>query len=729
MNRALAAAVLQCLALAGAAHGLEGRVVLKEGAVPVADAEVSVLGRSGHVLSDAEGRFQLTPSPRPPFEVLVVLPGGRYARPIRVGTLSDAPLTLEVEWQIEESVTVTAGAAPSVEGGPASGVTLLAGRDLVTRMPENLAQTLENVAGASSVSEGHAAVPAVRGLSGGRTLILIDGARVTAERRVGPSATYVDPAGVLEAVEVSRGPGGVAYGSDAFGGVIQMRTRRAEPGTPYGARFEGALGAGTPQQRAALVLTKGLSRGGVLASGHYRNFDDWTSPEGEVENSGARDQGFLVRGDHMLGGGLFSAALQGDYGRDIERPRSNSQTVPFYYPEESSNRLTLGWERGVTGSLSKLGVTGFLGTYSLVTDQDRHATASSPRSIERADVSARDFHLRGYAQKPLGGARLEAGLDVNGRFDLEAHEIRVRYDASGQVAETSDFVSIEDARRTDSGLYASVEVPVGGAVSLAGGLRGDLVSTRNEGGYFGDRSTDNGAVSGFAAVTAGPFSGFSATAQVARGFRDPTLSDRYFRGPTGRGFITGNPALDPETSLQVDLALRYSSGGFRAAAYAYEYRIDDLIERYQTEADFFFFRNRGEARLRGIEGEVQAGLPAGFSVELTAHSLRGEVLDDDTGMDGIPPATVTLRLRKAFGPAWAWVRTAAYGRLDHPGPTEEERPGYALLDASAGVRLGDKAEISLLGRNLLDKAYLVSPDGRAVLAPGVSVLGSLRLQF
>ena len=69
--------------------------------------------------------------------------------------------------------------------------------------------------------------------------------------------------------------------------------------------------------------------------GHYRNFDDWESPEGEVPNSGARDQGFLVRFDHVLGGGLFSLGWQSDFGRDIERPRNNSQTVRFYYPRRT----------------------------------------------------------------------------------------------------------------------------------------------------------------------------------------------------------------------------------------------------------------------------------------------------------------------------------------------------------------------------------------------------------
>ena len=538
----------------------------------------------------------------------------------------------------------------------------------------------------------------------------------------------MDPV-VLEAVEVARGPGAVAYGSDAFGGVIQMRTRRAAPGTPFGGNFEGSLGAGTPQQRAAVALTKGFERGGLLLAGHYRNFENWTSPEGEVGNSGARDQGFLARFGHLVGGGLFSVAWQSDFGRDIERPRTNSQTVRFSYPTEDSHRLTLAWERGRTGAFSKVGVSGFLGRYALVTDQDRFASASQPRSLERADVSASDFHLSGYAQKPLGSARFEAGLDLNGRANLEALEIRVRYDEAGQEASSTEIVSIEEARRVDAGVYASVEAPVGRALSLSGGLRGDAVGTRNQGGYFGDRETDNGTVSGFAAVTAGPFSGFSATAQVARGFRDPTLSDRYYRGPTGRGFITGNPDLDPETSLQLDLTLRYSSGGFRAAVYAYEYRIDDLVERYQAAPDFFFFRNRGEARIRGIEAEVQARLPARFSLELTGHLLRGEALDDGTGLDGIPPATLTARLRRDFGRAWAWVRTAAYGRLDRPGPHRGRSvPGTRSSTPRPGC-VSARPRSRLLGRNLLDEAYLVSPDSRAVLAPGLTGVVSLGVRF
>src|SRR5690606_34362335 len=145
---------------------------------------------------------------------------------------------------------------------------------------------VENVAGVNQVSEGHAAVPVVRGLARGRTLILIDGARVTSERRVGPSATFMDPA-MLDGVEVARGPGSVAYGSDAFGGVISVRTRRVAPDSPWGFEFSGTLGAaGLPEQRVAAQVSKGLPEGSVLFAVHARDADDWESPEGEVLNSG-----------------------------------------------------------------------------------------------------------------------------------------------------------------------------------------------------------------------------------------------------------------------------------------------------------------------------------------------------------------------------------------------------------------------------------------------------------
>ncbi len=710
------------LGLAGDAEeasAFEGRVVLKTSGKPVVGAEVVVLGTNVTQITGEGGVFTWEPTPVPPFEVLVVLPGGRYMRPFTVAAIpAEGPVSIEVEPIAEESVIVTAGAAPTIEATPGNGTTIVPKQDIESRQPLNLTQAVENVAGVSSVSEGQAAVPAIRGLARGRSLILLDGARVSSERRVGPSATYVDPF-VLDGVEVARGPGSVAYGSDAFGGVISARTLAVAPGGPLRVEATGDYGVGVPGGRVGASVSSPLgAEGGLLVAGHYRSYGNWDSPDGEVINSGFRDSGVLVRASHLVGPGTLTAGWQGDYGRDIDRPRNNSDVVRFYYPEENSSRFTLSWDGQPFAGFSRVGFVGLIGSYDQITDQYRFPTSSTPASVERADVSASDFQARGFAERFFGPVRVELGLDVNGRYGLHALDVAIRY--TDPIQERVN-VSVDDAHRTDAAGYLTAEASLVKALTLSGGVRYDSVTTSNEGGYFGDRSTSNGAVSGSVALTAGSFGGFSATGQFSHGFRDPVLSDRYFRGPSGRGFITGNPDLEPETADQWDVALRYNGSGFRTAFYMYDYTISDLIERYAGEnPDDFFFRNRGEAKLRGLELEVQVDLPGELAVALAAQIERGETVDDGRPIDDIPPESLNLQLRKGFGPAFVQARGVVYGGDDHPGPTERARPGYGLLDLGGGYRFGESFELQAYVRNVLDKLYLVSPDARAVPAPGIS---------
>ncbi|HSL22239.1 MAG TPA: TonB-dependent receptor [Vicinamibacterales bacterium] len=721
---------LACIAgHASVALALEGRVVDQRNGRPITNAEVSILGRPGATITDEDGRFSWKPDPVPPFEVLVVLPGGRVLKPVLVESLGQGqPLLIEVTALVEESVTVT-GSAPSIEAPSASGTTLLTARDLQSRQPATLVQALETTPGVAVVSEGHAAVPALRGLARGRTLILLDGARVTSERRVGPSATFLDPF-ALEGVEVARGPGSVAYGSDAFGGVIYARTRRPEPGAPL--RFRGLFGGGVgiPQGRVGGEVSKGFAGGGVLLLGHYRLLDDYRSPVGDVLNSGARDLGVLARAEGKVGGGSLSAGWQSDFSRDVERPRNNSNLVRFYYPEETSHRATIAYDRRSLAGFHLVSLSSFFGRHQVVTDQDRFATETRPRSIERADIVANDFHVRGIAERHMAAVKVETGAEVNGRYGLRAVDATVNFDLAGAQAGIAETLSVDGARRIASGAYITVETALRPALVVSGGARGDRVTTSNRGAYFGDRSTANAAFSGVASVTAGPHAGWSATAQIARGFRDPLLSDRYFRGPSGRGFITGFPDLRPETSLQLDLALRYTGRWFRVAGYAYQYRITDLIERYETTPDNFLFRNRGRARLRGIEAEAQVGLGAGWGLELTAQLARGLALDDGAPLDDIAPPMVSALLRREIsGGGYAQLRAAAFGRDTRPGPTERDMPGYAVLDASAGIPLTSRLEVQVSARNMLDKEYLASPDPRTVPAPGASVLVSALVRW
>ena len=307
LSSALVVALFVPAAAAQTSSRFEGRLVQEGTGAPVAGASVSIVGVSGSARTDNDGRFTWAPAPPVPFQIIVVLSGGQVARPVIVDAVQEGTTSIQVRALTDEAVTVL-GAAPSINTTPGSATTVLSGTQIAQRNPENLMQALETVPGINQVSEGHAAVPAVRGLARGRTLFLIDGGRVTAERRVGPSGTFLDPS-VIEGIDIARGPGSVAYGSDALGGVISVRTRRAEPGSPLRARVTGAIGAGVPEGRGSFEVSKGLERGGVLVQAHVRNAEDYDSPEGEVFNSGWEDQGcaralHACRGQRVPVGGV-----------------------------------------------------------------------------------------------------------------------------------------------------------------------------------------------------------------------------------------------------------------------------------------------------------------------------------------------------------------------------------------------------------------------------------------
>lgn len=697
---------------AGTALGLQGRVVMEATGDAIAGAEVSVLGLTGAQRTDNDGRFLWLPDPVAPFEVLIVLPGGQYMKPFLVTSIPAGGLvTINVRPIVEESVSVTAGAAPSIESPPANGTTIVPKGDIESRQPSNLAETLENVAGLSRVAAAQNAVPAIRGLAHGRSLILIDGARSSSEQRAGPGARYLDPF-VLGGVEVSRGPGSVAYGSDAFGGVISARTRDVAPGAPLEVEAIGDYGLGIPGGRAGVAITGPIGQeGGILVAGHYRSYGNYDSPDGEVPNSGYRDSGVLASAAYNLGPGTLKASWEGDYARDIGLPAPPGQTTHISLPEENSSRFTLAYETQPVGGFSRIAFLGFVGSNDLST------ALVAPASTERVDVSAKDFQVRTFAERFVGPVRVDLGLDLNGRYGLNA------VDNTNGIVNTS----VVDAHRTDVGVYLTAEAPLLPQLAVQGGVRGDFMKTANEGGDLGDHSTSNNEVAGNVALTAGSFGGFSATAQYAHGFRDPILSDRYYSGLVGRGFTKGNPDLELETSNQYDIALRYTNAGLRTAFYMYDYHIKNLIEVYPDPAfherpiRHFLIRNRSAgAKLQGLELEAQVALPAGFAVAVAGQIERGVTVDDDEPIDDIPPESLTLQVRKGFGPAFAQARWVVYAGDDNPGLTEIARPGYGLLDLGGGYSFSEHFEFQAYVRNVLNKTYFSTPMDASALAPGIS---------
>jgi outer membrane receptor protein involved in Fe transport len=707
------------LFLPAPADAFEGRLLLPNGA-PAAGFQISVVGLPVSVTAGPDGRFRILPTPAVPFRLIAISSTGEVFPAVDVTALPESgALELTLAEGFKDSITIVSGITPNIEAPPAVAAVVLGQEDLEQRRPQRLADALQGVAGASRTDETSTAVPVIRGLAGGRTLILLDGGRVTAERRAGPSASFLDPF-TLGSVEIARGPGSVAYGSDALGGVIHARSRFPEPGSPsLNVLLDKELGAGD-EEAVGFDITRDVPGGALLGQLSWRRAGDQEAGSGElIPNSSYEDRSGSLRYTSYTRLGRLRASFYAADALDVGKPSSDVDTVRTYYPKETSRRFNLGLDAGPAGGWESLEISLFLDRYRLVTNRDRAAAGTTPRQIESADVAANDGSLRFAASREALGGRLLAGAEVVSRFNLEALTFQDTRGPQGEQISLLRSVSIEDARQIDQALFVTYDRTLAARALVSTGLRGDRVETRNEGGFFGDRSTEYSALSGYAALTLGPFQDVTTSLQVARGFRDPLLSDRYFRGPSGRGFITGNPDLEPETSLQYDASVRWASSGRSVALYGYLYEIDDLIERFRPQRDFFF-RNRGEAEIKGLELEAQTALPAGFNLEVAAALARGEAKEDGAPLDLIaaPNASATLRWGGERG--FAYLRGAAFRRDDRPGPTEVERPGHSLWDLGAGWRMTEELELRVLGRNLTDRRYRDSPDEVASLARGRS---------
>jgi len=505
-----------------------------------------------------------------------------------------------------------------------------------------------------------------------------------------------------------------------------VRTRRGAYDSPMHVRMSATIGQGIPERRGEVEVSRGFGSDAVLAIARGRFFDDYRSPAGVVPNSSWRDGGVDARWDHAAAEHTWSVAWLTGLGREIGRPRSDTASIVATTPYEDSHRLTVTYQARSLGWLKDVRVDGLFGMARERTRQDRLATAGQPRNITEADTSYREAQFRATTDRTLRGVWVQAGFDLQGVYGLKSDDRTIGYGTSGAIGSITVNPSIAAAHRTGVGAFTQATALVTPRIRVTAGVRGDAVGSTNTGGYFGDRHSTNSAAAALAGATIALDSRTTVTAQIARGFRDPTLTDRFYRGPNGRGFIEGNPDLRPETSRQIDLTGRWESSHLRLSGAVYDYRIANLVERYVVAGTNFFVRNRGAARIRGAEVEAETSLSRALAVDVSAQTSQGRDADTMAPIDDIAPRSIAVAFRQTAGArVGSYVRVAAVGRHDSAGPAEVPTPGYVAADAGAVWHASSRVEVRGVARNLLNERWYSNAGPRWVYAPGRS--GSLTI--
>jgi len=715
---------------------LRGRVFDSEGN-PLAEVKIEVADSSASAVTDKDGMFEL----EVPIKNMLFLTFSHrdfvvqsvevsYAE--NTGQLMHVFLTSKnpIVMTLKEEVAVTAEADSIIDVSLPSHRTILPSSVLMEMGSSNIAESVEKVPGVSSVGKGgYSMVPAIRGLAEHRVLLLVDGVRITSERRIGASASFVN-LGAIDRVEINRGPYSVFYGSGAVGGIINIVTKSPVPDSPFKGNFYLGYNTARNERTGAATLTGSLGKWAWMLGASGKKADDYTAPSGPIEWSRYSDYGFMFKVNRQGDSSRLYASVYHNQGIDIGKPSPTSRLKPRWYPDERNTLFTVGYELQDLSFLDNLSLNIFALDNALETQKDnlRDDTLTlQKRNLARIEGTNFGFKLR--AGRELGRAHsLNFGLDYFGQGGVNDLNTEWQYDEQGEVIEQTEETSLQDARRNNIGFYLDDKIWVTPAVALSLGGRFDYIQTSNLDPERNRISRDDTFLSLYVGSIFQVTPRLSLLANVGRSFRFPTISELFYTGLTGRGTVFGNPELSPENSLNFDVGVRYLHDSFYASLFGFSNGMAGMIQKYTgTAQEEYFYRNLTRGRITGIEGELYVSVMKDVELFINFHHMRGRNRDTDSALNYIPPTRLTFWGKYSPGHFWVEPRLTLSSAVDNPGPLEIEIDGYVLFDTIFGYELNRNLTLLAILQNIFDETYRASADDLGVDAPGRGLV--LRAKF
>jgi hemoglobin/transferrin/lactoferrin receptor protein len=531
-------------------------------------------------------------------------------------------------------------------------------QDLLELQPNTAADLFTRLPGLDITGVGANQVrPSIRGQRGQRILLIQDGLRLNNARRqqdFGEIPGLVDVSR-LETIEIVRGPSSVLYGTDAIGGVVNLRTSK-----PRYDGVHGSLGfrySEYDQQYKGIGTVSGrMGDFSFQLSGSGRGASAYDAPSGtygeitldsttKVLNSGTNDYNieayaayeFAVR--HEVWGKYerYDADTTGFGLVEPEKYTDETQRIEILYPFQTFNKGTAGYR----GSRLDLPVADNI-EFTAYFQNNKRQLNNNITGIPAGPGAEIQFFTENFTDIETFGGRLEAkklawgsvmwtyGVDYfkdNVENADTSMQVFIGFGPPGSppMIFGDSVANLQNASYASVGVFAQADWQLTDRASLILGARWQDVTskTKQTPGYPDSLITSESDQTIVAALNAlySVTDNVTLIGTVGRAFRSPNLVERFFAGPTpeGSGFQARNPDLKPETSLNVDVGARFRSRTVFLEGFFFYNTIYDGI-RIQATGDSvgslpaFMNVNVDKLRFLGVELVGDVLLPAGFSV-------------------------------------------------------------------------------------------------------------------
>jgi len=723
------------LLITGLSFGMEkgilrGRVSDQEGK-PLADVRVEVDNTSIETVTLVDGTFVLESLTPGKYKLIFThpdyMPGmlevnvsEKPTQWLRVDLYEKNPKLLT----IREEITVTAQADSLIDVSLPSHRTIITSRVLTELGTANIAETVEKAPGVTMAGKGgYSMVPAIRGLAEHRILLLVDGIRITTERRIGASASFIN-INDIDRIEVNRGPYSVFYGSGAVGGIINIITKSPSANEPFQGNVLLGYNTVREEKAASLNLSGSLGQYGFLLSASGKKASDYSSPKGIIEQSHYSDYDLIFKMNREWKNSNFYVTFLNYQGVDIGKPSPSSKFKPRWYPKERNTIFSMGYKMRNKFQLDSLSANFYVFPSLLETQKENldESLRLEKRSWSKVDGTNFGFKIRGGKTLAIGHT-LNFGLDYFGRHGGNDLQVESSFDELGQVSSKTESTSIKSARSNNFGLYVDDKIRISSLLTMNAGVRFDYISSSNLTDSDSRVSKKDQSLTAYVGSIFQVTPRFSLLANVGRSFRFPTISELFYTGLTGRGIVFGNPDLKPEQSLNIDFGLRYLHGNYFASIYVFRNVVTDMIQKYSGESeDEYYYKNLSKGRIMGIEGEFYFWWIKNCEIFMNFHHMVGEEQGTNVSLNYIPPTRVTLGAKFNQGKFWMEPKMIFTSAKKDPGPLEIETEAYSLFNTNLGFRVNSNIMLLVIAQNILNQTYRLSADEKGVDAPGRGIV-------
>jgi vitamin B12 transporter len=547
-------------------------------------------------------------------------------------------------------------------------------RDAEGRTVEDVLRSSAGLQFSRSGAPGQSTGVFMRGSASNNTVVLIDGVRV-GSATLGQVAFESLSLSQIDRIEVLRGPGSSLYGADAVGGVVQIFTKKGQPGPTrwqasayrggYGAEdLRAAVRSGSSTFDVAVTVGRESSNGVsavTVPGGAFGSYNP--DADGFARDSVASQLGWRFANGHRLGVSATRTRVNAQYD-SVDFP------PPTFAPDASGDYRNRGHFQTVALNHTAQWTPTWNSELSL-SDQD---------DITRVGLASPD---RFVTQRRQWSWQHTVTVSPHTQAVAFIESMKTRAEIQ------SAFAPYDNERRNRAfGVVGTTSFGSGQAHRLQADLR------RDDNNQYGGSSTGRLGYS----WAIGP--GFTLRAAAGTAFRAPSFNETDYPG-----YGVGN--IRPERARSAEAGARWQAGATELQATVYRNQVRDLIG-YEADAaacpagySFGCASNIGRAVLKGasLNGHGRWGA---WRWQATIDFL--DARDADTGARLPRRARHTEHVSLGYDAASWGAQVGVQGvgsRLDGGASLG----AYELLDLTAHFRVARQWQVQAKLLNALDRRY------------------------